>query len=434
MATTTPNFGWPVPTSTDLVKDGATAIEGLGDAIDASLLDLKGGTTGQVLAKASGTDMDFSWVAQDDSNAIQNAIVDAKGDLIAASANDTPARLAVGNNGETLVADSSTSTGLRWQGDYAAGKNKIINGDFGIWQRGTSISATNTYAYISDRWQSLCDGAITGARTAFTPGAAPVAGYEGKYYLRYTKTSGTYWQIQQYIEDVQTLAGQTATISFWAKVDAAKTVYVQLSQNFGSGGSATVTTSAGTQALTTSWARYSFTVSVPSISGKTIGTSSNLALEIGVAATTGNVVFDLWGVQVEAGSVATAFQTATGTVQGELAACQRYYYRVPGEFETTVAASGSSICVLIPLPVTMRIVPSASTNVSNATYSTSPSTNQWGLVQAQISWSTKSGTVTVTLVSTQSTGTLQLGAATFSPVPNSIKIVPDRILEFSAEL
>jgi hypothetical protein len=61
MATTTPNYGWPVPTSTDLVKNGATAIEGLGDAIDASLLDLKGGTTGQVLAKATNTDMDFTW-------------------------------------------------------------------------------------------------------------------------------------------------------------------------------------------------------------------------------------------------------------------------------------------------------------------------------------------------------------------------------------
>jgi hypothetical protein len=114
MATTTPNFGWPVPTSTDLVKDGAVAIEGLGDAIDASLLDLKGGTTGQVLAKASNTDMDFSWVAQDDSNAIQNAIVDAKGDIIAATANDTPARLAVGTNGQVLTADSAETTGLKW--------------------------------------------------------------------------------------------------------------------------------------------------------------------------------------------------------------------------------------------------------------------------------------------------------------------------------
>jgi hypothetical protein len=114
MATTTPSFGWPVPTSTDLVKDGATAIESLGDAIDASLTDLKGGTTGQVLSKASATDMDFTWVAQDDSNAIQNAIVDAKGDLIAATAADTPARLAVGTNGHVLTADSAEATGLKW--------------------------------------------------------------------------------------------------------------------------------------------------------------------------------------------------------------------------------------------------------------------------------------------------------------------------------
>ena len=61
MATTTPNYGWAVPTSTDLVKDGATAIETLGDAIDASLVDLRGGTTGQVLKKASATQMDFEW-------------------------------------------------------------------------------------------------------------------------------------------------------------------------------------------------------------------------------------------------------------------------------------------------------------------------------------------------------------------------------------
>ena len=136
MATTTPNFGWTVPTSTDLVKDGATAIETLGDSIDASFVDLKGGTTGQVLAKASGTDLDFSWVAQDDSNAIQNAIVDAKGDLIAATAADTPARLAVGTNGHVLTADSTAATGLKW----AAATSKIIQ----VISATTTTSTTTT--------------------------------------------------------------------------------------------------------------------------------------------------------------------------------------------------------------------------------------------------------------------------------------------------
>lgn len=113
MATTT-NFGWETPDDTDLVKDGALAIRTLGNSIDTSLVDLKGGTTGQVLSKTSNTDMDFTWVAQDDSNAIQNAIVDAKGDLITATAADTPARLAVGTNGQVLTADSTTATGLKW--------------------------------------------------------------------------------------------------------------------------------------------------------------------------------------------------------------------------------------------------------------------------------------------------------------------------------
>ena len=118
MATTTPNFGWTVPTSTDLVKDGATAIELLGDSIDASLVDLKGGTTGQVLAKASNTNMDFSWVAVD-----PLVILDAKGDLITATAADTPARLPVGANGTVLTADSAQGTGLKWA---AVGGGKVL--------------------------------------------------------------------------------------------------------------------------------------------------------------------------------------------------------------------------------------------------------------------------------------------------------------------
>jgi hypothetical protein len=149
MATTTTNFGWDIPQSTDLVKDGATAIAALGQDIDTALVDLKGGTTGQVLAKASGTDLDFSWVAQDDSNAIQNAIVDAKGDLIAATANDTPARLAVGANGTVLTADSAEATGMKWGAAASGGALVFITSS-----TFTTSSAVNINSCFSSSYQN----------------------------------------------------------------------------------------------------------------------------------------------------------------------------------------------------------------------------------------------------------------------------------------
>ena len=73
MATTTTNFGWTVPSDTDLVKDGAAAIRTALGGVDTSMVDLKGGTTGQVLSKASNTDMDFTWTEQDDTTLSFNA-------------------------------------------------------------------------------------------------------------------------------------------------------------------------------------------------------------------------------------------------------------------------------------------------------------------------------------------------------------------------
>ena len=116
---TTSNFGWTTPADTDLVKDGAAAIRTLGNGIDTSFVDLKGGTTDQVLAKNSNNDLDFKWVA--DASGIPATIFDAKGDIIAASAADTAARLAVGANNTVLTADSSTSTGLKWSAPVATG-------------------------------------------------------------------------------------------------------------------------------------------------------------------------------------------------------------------------------------------------------------------------------------------------------------------------
>ena len=154
---TSPNFNWPEPDNTDLVKNGALAIRTAVNAIDTSLVDLKGGTTGQVLAKATNTDMDFTWVAQDDSNAIQNAIVDAKGDIIAATAADTPARLAVGTNGQVLTADSAEATGLKWATTSGGGKVLQV------------ISTTKTDTFTSTS-TSFAD--ITGLSVSITPSSA----------------------------------------------------------------------------------------------------------------------------------------------------------------------------------------------------------------------------------------------------------------------
>ena len=257
---------------------------------------------------------------------------------------------------------------------YAAGKNKIINGDFGVWQRGTSFNLSSVTGYTADRWQLTWNGSgatRTISQQTFTPGTAPVAGYEGRFFWRYAQTvagtggAGNYFF--QPIEDVRTFAGQTVTASFWAKADASRSVPVALEQNFGSGGSGGTSTSLGTASITTSWTRFTFSVAVPSISGKTVGTSSYLNFLMTFPANTVQTI-DIWGVQLEQGSTATAFQTATGTIQGELAACQRYFqiyggtqnYELIGS--SSVAASSTSAYAGVDLLVEMRTVPSIVTS------------------------------------------------------------------------
>ena len=193
---------------------------------------------------------------------IQPTIIDAKGDLIAGVTNDTPGRLPVGADGAVLQADSTASTGVSWAGPaFNAGKNKIINGDFYVNQRNfTSTTTNNTYGL--DRWRLLASGGTaTYSAQTFTPGTAPVAGYEGKNFARIVTSgqsaAGDYGMLNQPIEDVRTLAGQNVTVSFWAKAaSGTPKVGISFEQLFGSGGSAGVIVKLTSQTISKSWSRY----------------------------------------------------------------------------------------------------------------------------------------------------------------------------------
>lgn len=294
---TSPNYAWAEPDNSSLVKNGASDIRTLGDAIDTSVWNV---------------------------------------------------------------------------GFGQAGKNKIINGDFGVWQRGTTFTTAFGGSYNVDRWKSYTDTAgatITVSRESLNNA---IAGLNTRYFWQWNQTvagsGGTVNYLTQPIENVETFANQNVVLSFYTKANT--TIAMQtpvVVQRFGSGGSGAVTvtvTPAATNPanITTAWQRFSFTASVPSVAGKTIGAGSlleiNLKLPINSVFTIGIV-----GVQLEAGSTATPFQTASGgSPQAELAMCQRYYFRTTSSAgsQTATGISGitNSITNLVgyfTLPVPLRV-------------------------------------------------------------------------------
>jgi len=268
------------------------------------------------------------------------------------------------------VADTQDNSGGA-VAPFVSGKNRVINADFGIWTRGTSFSFNNQSAYTADRWYAGCSNVVTVSQQAFTAGTAPVAGYESTYFARFNRTSRpTIYDdyFLQRIEDVRTFAGQTITFSFWAKTNSGTTTlsgaYVE--QWFGSGGSSSVyVNTSGPLTLTTTWQRFSTTMTMPSIAGKTIGTGSFVAINFAMANSLGtSAAYDIWGVQVEAANVATPFTLAGGGFPGaELALCQRYGFRRTGSnYEAqgyAVATSTTSAYIVTQPPQTMRTYPSS---------------------------------------------------------------------------
>jgi hypothetical protein len=139
MANTT-NFGWETPDDTDLVKDGAAAMRTLGSAIDTSFVDLKGGTTGQNLRKATNTDLDFTWAGD-----ATNTVIDAEGDLLVGDSADTLQRLAIGTTGQVLTVDTSLDGKIKWATPASGGKVlQVVSATYSTVTTITSTSFTDT--------------------------------------------------------------------------------------------------------------------------------------------------------------------------------------------------------------------------------------------------------------------------------------------------
>lgn len=239
-------------------------------------------------------------------------------------------------------------------------KNAIINGNFDIWQRATSQTASGLGS--DDRWYNALTGSTqVVSRQAFTLGQTDVPN-NPKYYSRTVVSSvaGAAHRAfkVQHIEGVETFAGTTATLSFWAKADASKNIAIEFYQGFGTGGTSPAPSTGieeigvTTVALTTSWVKHTVSVAIPSINGKTIGTDGNDFLQLAFWLDAGSNynartnslgqqsgTFEFSQVQLEAGSVATTFEPRS--VGEELALCQRYYEIGDGNF-WIYAASGSA--------------------------------------------------------------------------------------------
>jgi hypothetical protein len=287
-----------------------------------------------------------------------NAVAEAtKGDLSVGTGTNLAGILAVGTNGDTLVADSSTTTGLRYnpQNDLV---NPVINGGMDIWQRGTSFTAASVYT--ADRWQK--DGQTT--RTISRENTGDTTNLPNiQYCLKaarnngdtVTFASGVYSTFENATSTP--FIGKTVTWSFYARKGSSFTGSFVLRSmtgtgtnevaNFATNMTGQVNTDT-TITLTTTWQRFAVTVTIPT-SATQIAVGFRHA-PTGTASDT-NDYFEVTGVQLDFGtytaSTAPAFRRSGGTIQGELGACQRYFYRhVSGNNKAIMTAAAYSSTVI----------------------------------------------------------------------------------------
>jgi len=259
-------------------------------------------------------------------------------------------------------------------------ENRIINGAFDFWQRGTSFTSSG---YGADRWSQAIDGGtVTQSRQAFALGDT-FGNNNPTFFYRQTvsgqSTSAQYAIISHAVESVRSYAGQTITLLGWARRSSGSgNMAVEGGQVFGSGGSpsSTVLLSPQTVTLTSSWAAFAVTIAVPSISGKTLGTNNNDYFRVSFWTSAGStynartnslglqtIGVDLWGIHIKQGTHTTSAvdlyrQPELGP---ELARCQRYYqvFVSSGAVFAGRASGTAGVIYGVPLTVPMRFNPSA---------------------------------------------------------------------------
>ena len=286
----------------------------------------------------------------------------------------TDLAVANGGTGASTASAARANLGLGTAGP-AATRNYVINGDFDIWQRSTSQTSSG-YGSV-DRWTNTHSGSTkTTSRQTFTVGQTDVPNnptYFARTVVTTNSASNGFVANSQRIESVSTLAGKTATLTFYAKADSAKNIALEPRQDFGTGGSpsAGVSGPVTTINLTTSWQKFSFTIAVPSITGKTIGTDSNDFLQLifwldagsdfnSRTNSLGNQsgTFDFAHVSfVEGDATGIADPFEQRSYGEELALCQRYYQLV-SEFLDTYNVSGNNVRSGGTYPVRPRTIPS----------------------------------------------------------------------------
>ena len=266
-------------------------------------------------------------------------------------------------------------------------RNIIINGAMQVAQRGTSVSSITSSGYKTvDRWFTNASGAtFSQSQESVTVGGETGLPVQFTKFLKHSTTGNDNTAIYQYVEDITSIPSGEVTVSFYAKGTTPDGgLKTRFFQNFGSGGSTEIELTSETQSntLTSTWQRFTATITIPSISGKTVGTSSYFIIGFGQGSSTSTDawVLDITGVQLEVGEQATPFEHRS--FGEELALCQRYFIEDDTVYRAYLNASGDSGsrgCNFY-FPTIMRAVPSmtAAVDAGTVTFS-SRTTNGVGM-------------------------------------------------------